>query len=319
VPPEPSANRGRRGRRTWPGRLTLISAAIVLSLVGVECVLIVLMGNFDFAPFVLRPGDGRCVALRPGGESRYSGYLWRVPTAVHRVNSMGYRGPERPLRADPGVVRLAALGDSFTFGVGVGDEDSLPAALERAVRRQGLPAVEVLNFGIPGYNLDEVIDQYVYFARRWKPRAAVYFVVNNDLDEALCSRAQSHRWLRLGGYWRTLRLFIFTFAPGEFASPPVPHTEDEVRFRAGLVRLRDEVARDGATLYVVSLQDPLHDPAATRRILADLGIASYVFQPNEYDRLEGIPREGHFTARGNETAASTIAPWLSDAVRRVTE
>jgi hypothetical protein len=296
-----------------------MSAATVLALVGVECVLTVLMGNFDVAPFVLHPGDGRCAALR-GGESRYSGYMWRVPTAVHSVNTMGYRGPARPLQADPGVVRLAALGDSFTFGVGVGDEESLPAALERAVGGPGSSAVEVLNFGIPGYNLDEVIDQYVYFARRWKPRAVVYFVVNNDLDEGLCIRAQSNRWLRVGRYWRTLRLFLATFAPGKFfGSPPVPHPGDEDRFRAGLVRLRDEVARDGATLYVVSFKDPLNDAAATRRILADLGIASYVLRPDEFDRLEVIPREGHFTARGNETVASTIAPWLSDAIRRVAE
>lgn len=304
-------------QRRWRGPLALISAATILTLLAVECVLIVLMGNFDMMPIVVGPGDGRCVALRPGGESRYSGYLWRVPTAVHSVNSMGYRGPVRPLQADPGVMRLAALGDSFTFGVGVATEESLPAALERAVRGLGSPTLEVLNFGTPGYNLEEVIDQYIYFARRWKPRAAVYFVVNNDLDEGLCGRVQSNRWLQLARYWRTLRLFLAVFSQGElFGTLPVP---DENRFRAGLLRLRDELARDGATLYVVSFKDPLNDAAATRRVLADLGIASYVLRPDEFDRLEAIPQEGHFTARGNETVASTIAPWLSDAVRRLSE
>jgi len=291
----------------------------VFTLVVVECVLAVFMGNFDVASFDIGPEDGRCIGLRPGGESHYSGYLWRVPTAVHRVNSMGYRGLERPLRADPGVMRLAALGDSFIFGVGVGDGESLPAALERAMRAQGSQSVEVLNFGTPGHNLDEVIDQYVHFARRWKPSAAVYFVVNNDLDEGLCNRARSYRWIHIGRYWRTLRLFVAVFAPGQFWTPTVPHPDDAARFKAGLAGLRDELARDGATLYVVSLKDPLHDPAATRRILAELGIASYIFRPDEFDRLEVIPHEGHFTARGNETAAFTIAPWLSAAVRGATD
>jgi hypothetical protein len=50
------------------------------------------------------------------------------------------------------VLRIACVGDSHVFGMGVAEEDTLPVALERALseRAPGRP-VEVLNFGVFGH------------------------------------------------------------------------------------------------------------------------------------------------------------------------
>ncbi len=76
------------------------------------------------------------------------------------TNSLGMRGPETTVEKPDGVYRIAAIGDSYTFGMGVNDEDCLPAQLDRALNRHGPPGrrFEVLNFGASGYSTrDEAI------------------------------------------------------------------------------------------------------------------------------------------------------------------
>jgi hypothetical protein len=74
----------------------------------------------------------------------------------YRSNAQGLRAnrdyaPEPP----PGVLRLAAFGDSFTHASGVANPVSWEQQLERS-----LPSVEVLNFGIPGSAPDQALLRY---------------------------------------------------------------------------------------------------------------------------------------------------------------
>lgn len=63
------------------------------------------------------------------------------------TNGLGLRGPEvGPKRG----FRVLAVGNSCTFGVGVGDDETWPARLEAILRGQGEDA-EVINAGVPGY------------------------------------------------------------------------------------------------------------------------------------------------------------------------
>jgi hypothetical protein len=62
-----------------------------------------------------------------------------------RGNSLGYPGPDIPPVKPPGVVRIAALGDSFALGPAVPFADNYLTLLPHA-----LPDVEVCNLGISG-------------------------------------------------------------------------------------------------------------------------------------------------------------------------
>lgn len=63
-----------------------------------------------------------------------------------RVNRHGMRQREINLEKPEGVRRVAVLGDSFVWGIGVSDEERLTERLE-----ERLSASEVLNFGVSGY------------------------------------------------------------------------------------------------------------------------------------------------------------------------
>jgi hypothetical protein len=75
-----------------------------------------------------------------------------------RINSQGFRGTaDVPLRKLPGRLRVICSGDSFTFGDGVGNDDTWCARLA-----QHHPAIEPVNMGQRGYGVDQA---YLWFQR----------------------------------------------------------------------------------------------------------------------------------------------------------
>ncbi len=75
------------------------------------------------------------------------------------TNSRGLRGtPEFSDSKNPGRMRIAVFGDSFTYGLALRDEETFCARM-----RAALAPAEVLNFGVNGYGTDQ---QYLYWRAR---------------------------------------------------------------------------------------------------------------------------------------------------------
>lgn len=79
----------------------------------------------------------------------YFALKWK--TANIRTNSAGYREREFDRPKPAGVYRIAFLGDSFTFGQGIREEERLSNLLDRELNKR-TSGIEVLNFGNPGHN-----------------------------------------------------------------------------------------------------------------------------------------------------------------------
>jgi lysophospholipase L1-like esterase len=74
----------------------------------------------------------------------------RTVDAVDRINAWGFRDIERTRQKPPGARRILLVGDSVVMGVGVDDvNDTISRRLERKLQAQN---VEILNFGVSGYN-----------------------------------------------------------------------------------------------------------------------------------------------------------------------
>ena len=69
-----------------------------------------------------------------------------------RINGLGFRGAEVETPKPEGRFRIVVVGDSVTFGNGVGDDETYPAQLARLLNGAGLAKVEVINAGIPAYD-----------------------------------------------------------------------------------------------------------------------------------------------------------------------
>ena len=87
-----------------------------------------------------------------------------------RTNRDGFRGPDRPEEAPPGVVRIALTGDSMIAALAVDEERSLCARLE-ALLDASHPSVdwEVLNFGTLRSSTGQECLIYEQVARRYAP------------------------------------------------------------------------------------------------------------------------------------------------------
>jgi lysophospholipase L1-like esterase len=65
------------------------------------------------------------------------------------INSLGFRDREFSVSRSPGVLRVVAIGDSFTYGWGVAQSLPWPKLLESVLGREGY-SVEIANLGKPG-------------------------------------------------------------------------------------------------------------------------------------------------------------------------
>lgn len=97
-----------------------------------------------------------------------------------RSNEVGYR--TGPLQRQREAMRLVLVGDSWTYGMGVSEEDSFPRILERLARDYaGLARpVETWTLALPSYNtLNELAAFWLHF-QSLEPSAVVFVPSAND-------------------------------------------------------------------------------------------------------------------------------------------
>lgn len=177
--------RAKRPRRPWRSRLKRVGLALLVGTLALEIAARFVLGNVgELALLDFEPEDGRTLALEPGKVSRYDGYFLKVPEVTLEVNELGFRGPPRPRGKAFGRYRVALLGDSYTYGVGVEEDETTAHQLEPLLRGPD-SEVEVLNFGIPGANSADLVTQHPRFVSRWYPDLLVLQVSPNDLDRPM--------------------------------------------------------------------------------------------------------------------------------------
>jgi lysophospholipase L1-like esterase len=98
------------------------------------------------------------------------------------TNQQGLRESRTIHPEHPGIFRIVAIGDSYTFGWGVEHDEAYPKVTESALRNtHGLENVEVINMGKPGAAPDSYLKFVRRYAVRLKPDMIVIgFLVGND-------------------------------------------------------------------------------------------------------------------------------------------
>lgn len=131
------------------------------------------------------PGNGAAPLYEPHGKLVYRypdnprGYFNSMNEVVGTINSLGFRGREAVRKKTSEVMRLAFLGDSFTLGVGVRDEDTFPAQVETQLSRESEPC-EVLNFGGSGFDTADEIALMENYVLEFSPDIVVVVFFLND-------------------------------------------------------------------------------------------------------------------------------------------
>jgi hypothetical protein len=97
-------------------------------------------------------------------------------------NELGYRCG--PAAKRPGVFRVLLVGDSWTFGMGVSEDEAFPKQLEvlaNQVSGSKMP-IETWSLALPGYNTVNEVTALEVFFDRLQPDAVVLCPTRNDND-----------------------------------------------------------------------------------------------------------------------------------------
>lgn len=103
----------------------------------------------------------------------------------YALNSQGLRGPEYAVPRPDGVFRIVCVGDSFCFGQGVHEHDTITRVLEARLNQQAdalnqAVRFEVINCAIRGYSTRQERILYERYARQYQPQLIVALMVHND-------------------------------------------------------------------------------------------------------------------------------------------
>jgi hypothetical protein len=194
------------------------------------------------------------ILLDAAGEGREEldeelGWRYRpgFASATDNINRQGVRAlREYESLATPHTLRVAAFGNSFVYANEVSDQDSWCAQLESST-----PGLEVLNYGVGGYGLDQAYLRYRREGRRLRPDVVLVGFYPDDLRRAV----------------NVYRRFVST--------KEWPLTKPRYRLR------------DDQTLEL--LPNPLSTPTAYKQLISDprsihtLGVHDHWYDPMVYE------------------------------------
>ena len=169
-----SMTRMRRGLRArWP--------ELVLGCACLALVLGLLDRTVAWTDLAYRPARAR-----PSEDRRLTRAEFDVRVAT---NALGFREPRLPSPKPAGVVRIVALGDSFTQGYGVAEAEAYPRALEaRLAARAPGHRVEVLNLGVPGTSPRDYVGHLRDPGLAYEPDLVLVGVMANDVQDVWIQR-----------------------------------------------------------------------------------------------------------------------------------
>lgn len=258
---------------------------------------------------LFRPNAEIGADLRPG-------FHMQSGTYSITINSLGLRGPEINRNKPSNVVRVAIVGESSAFGYLVGDDDVAARRLEANLRAQGLE-VEVLNAGVPGYNLFHSTVRYREVVAPLKPDVVLAYLGWNDLTYVVREASELARfrvrpvapaWERQLGRSTLYGLVAYRLlgSPVQMVPSQIggsrPTNSGAAAFHSNLHLLADEIKASGARLVVCAQATAAHPKVSPR-------LAPVLAQAEE-DRPDVIRMGAWLHDRERDFATASNAPFL---------
>jgi hypothetical protein len=256
--------------------------------------------------------DDRVYMLRPGAVIPFDGMFGRLAEPiVWSISDQGYR-EDRLVAPQTRRFRVAAYGDSETFGWSVSQERTFQRRMEARDDR-----IEVVNLGVPGYNAANIARHMEATFDDVRPDAIVYLVNRNDVDEPLTTT----RTIADSPVLRRLR-FLWQMTVAKPARLRARHSPERARFFAGEA---ERIAAFGAEHDVPVVFGFLRwktrrriEPFTALEAREVVGGERAALDPdvplfvNVQARIEGDPEEdAHMTSVSHEKIADLLCQVLS--------
>ena len=122
----------------------------------------------------------------PNTEHIITGNHWyaREFSAKVKINSHGFRDFERTIKKDKDTIRIALLGDSMIAARQLDFEKTAGQLLEKRLERDFSSKTgkryEVLNFGVPGYGVDQMFLNWNIYASKFDPDFVFLYIFERN-------------------------------------------------------------------------------------------------------------------------------------------
>jgi lysophospholipase L1-like esterase len=196
-----------------------------------------------------------------------------------KINSAGFRDDEIPRQKPAGEFRIAAIGDSGTFGWRVAREHAFSEALQAALNH-ACPSrrFEVMNFGTPGYNTAMELELLKSKVLDYQPDAVLLQFDGNDVDVPNFMKRPENPW-------RLDKLFLVDFV----RSRKLRWSKDAAPRAMGLAGLENVPMvrdRDGSMRFAV---DDKRVPPEFRGMIGEENTRRLLREFGEVCRSRNIP------------------------------
>jgi len=135
---------------------------------------------------IVKSSDNKIMGyeLRPGASGVYHGTLCKIPASLIEISSQGFR--DRVFTQNgPQAMRVACVGDSYIFGLGLNLKESVPKKLEDLLNSHSPAKYEVMDCGVIGYNLEQEIEFIKQKVTPYHPDIIILFISSNDIDRKI--------------------------------------------------------------------------------------------------------------------------------------
>jgi hypothetical protein len=174
-------------RKEWLLRGALLAASLFMSLATVEILLRIgydletLFAWLQFEPEIATEGWERAF-LRDYAQIRKRHALGNGLDDYQHEPDLGWDTPghirsarTHSLAKPPGMFRVLAIGDSYTYGAEVNAEQTYSRQLEKL-----LPGSEVINMGVSAYGIDQAVIKYLKYGRGYHPDLIIFGIFGPD-------------------------------------------------------------------------------------------------------------------------------------------
>lgn len=263
-----------------------------------------------------------------------------------RTNPDGWRDLSYPMKKPDNVYRIAAIGCSRTFGYGVNMQESYPKVLENILGQRIDDNIEVMNFGVNGYGLDQMALNYsknirkydpdlvilqlygpsilrTYYTRIWRTNKPTFKMINNKLKlvnhpvpENSKGRFSSF-FMERSPLFRLLSESLLKIENNKKAKLERILSKDKKLHSLNteiLKHLKNNVEADGKKLIVFIWGE---DSAWIRTIVENAGAEVFALEDHadinawkKKGSLENAPPTGHWSPLGNQYVAEALFQYL---------
>lgn len=161
-------------------KISLLLISCIFSLLLMEIIVRIFLPQRIETPVDFYSSDELLIwTSKPNFNKLYSSADFQMNVST---NEKGFRGVSHDYEKPPETFRIVGIGDSFLFGFGVDNQDTVLVRLQELLGRDNSSAkkVEIINLGVGAYSINHYLRILKYEVYKYDPDLVMVFFYSND-------------------------------------------------------------------------------------------------------------------------------------------